>query len=86
MMHLHIFVPTSPSLSSIFIKGTLLIDTTDCIGGRWLTFESCIFYEHHHKYWNDITCSPWDHSCRIFDLDTNQWGTSPYVIVWSSTW
>ena len=32
MMHLHIFVPTSPSLSSISIKGVLLIDTKDCIG------------------------------------------------------
>ena len=32
MMHLHIFVPTSPPLSSIFIKGVLLIDTKDCIG------------------------------------------------------
>ena len=32
MMHLHIFVPTSPPLSLIFIKGVLLIDTKDCIG------------------------------------------------------
>jgi hypothetical protein len=31
-MHLHIFVSTSPPLSSIFIKGVLLIDTKDCIG------------------------------------------------------
>ena len=29
---LHIFVPTSPPLSSIFIKGVHLIDTKDCIG------------------------------------------------------
>ena len=32
MMHLHIFVPTSPPLSSISIKGVHLIDTKDCIG------------------------------------------------------
>ena len=43
--------------------------------GRWLTFESCIFYGQHHICWNDT-------SCRIFDLDTNWWGTSPYVIAW----
>jgi hypothetical protein len=50
--------------------------------GRWLTLESCIFYGHHHIWWNDITCSPWNTSCRIFDLDTNWWGTSPYIIAW----
>ena len=32
MMYFHIFVPTSPPLSSISIKGVLLIDTKDCIG------------------------------------------------------
>ena len=32
IMHLHIFVPTSPPLSSISIKGVHLIDTKDCIG------------------------------------------------------
>jgi hypothetical protein len=32
--------------------------------------------EWHHLY------SSWDASCRIFDLDTNQWDTSPYVIAW----
>ena len=47
--------------------------------GRWLTLESCIFYGHHHMWWNDTACNPWDTSCRIFDLDTNWWGTSPYV-------
>jgi hypothetical protein len=46
-----------------------------------LILESCIFMDT-SKYWNDTTCSPWDHSCRIFDLDTNQWGTSPCVIAW----
>ena len=49
---------------------------------RWLTLESCIFYGHPHICWNDTTCSPWDISCRIFDLDTNKGGTSPYVIAW----
>ena len=43
--------------------------------GRWLTLESCIFYGQHHICWNDT-------SCRIIDLDTNWWGTSPYVIAW----
>ena len=32
MMYFHIFVSTSPPLSSISIKGVLLIDTNDCIG------------------------------------------------------
>ena len=32
MMHFHIFVPISPPLSSISIKGVLLIDTKDYIG------------------------------------------------------
>jgi hypothetical protein len=45
--------------------------------GRWLTLESFIFYGHHHICWNDTTRSPWDTSCRIFDLDTNWWDTSP---------
>ena len=37
----------SPHLSSIFIKGVLLIDANVCIWGRWLRLESCIFYGHH---------------------------------------
>ena len=37
----------SPPLSSIFIKGVLLIDAKVCIWGRWLRLESCIFYGHH---------------------------------------
>ena len=24
--------------------------------GKWLILESCIFYGHHHKCWNDTTC------------------------------
>ena len=34
-------------LSSISIKGVLLIDAKVCIWGRWLRLESCIFYGHH---------------------------------------
>ena len=37
----------SPPLSSISIKGVLLIDTKVCIWGRWLRLESCIFDGHH---------------------------------------
>ena len=37
----------SPPLSSISIKGVLLIDAKECIWGRWLRLESCIFYGHH---------------------------------------
>ena len=37
----------SPPLSSISIKGVLLIDVKVCIWGRWLRLESCIFYGHH---------------------------------------
>ena len=36
-----------PPLSSISIKGVLLIDAKICIWGRWLRLESCIFYGHH---------------------------------------
>ena len=37
----------SPPLSSISIKGVLLIDAKVCIWGRWLRLESCVFYGHH---------------------------------------
>ena len=37
----------SPPLSSISIKGVLLIDAKVCIWGRRLRLESCIFYGHH---------------------------------------
>ena len=36
----------SPPLSSIFIKGVLLIDAKVYVWGRWLRLESCIFYGH----------------------------------------
>ena len=35
----------SPPLSSISIKGVLLIDAKVCIWGRWLKHESCIFMD-----------------------------------------
>ena len=34
-------------LSSISIKGVLLIDAKVCIWGRWMRLESCIFDGHH---------------------------------------
>ena len=37
----------SPPLSSISIKGVLLIDAKVCIWGKWLRLESCIFVGHH---------------------------------------
>ena len=37
----------SPPLSSISIKGELLIDAKVNVWGRWLRLESCIFYGHH---------------------------------------
>ena len=37
----------SPPLSSISIKGVLLIDAKVCIWGRWLKLESCIIDGHH---------------------------------------
>ena len=73
----------SPPLSSIFIKGVLLIDAKVCIWGRWMMLESCIFLWTSLDYWNDTTCiASWDTTHRIFDLDTNWWDTSPYVIAW----
>ena len=77
----------SPPLSLIFIKGVLLIDAKVCIWGRWLRLESCIFYGHHLIVGMtplvDTTCkTSWDTTHRIFDLDTNWWETSPYVIAW----
>ena len=59
MMHLHVFVPTSPPLSSIFIRGVLLIDTKDCIGvDGW--YLNLAFFMETTKCWNDTTCSPCD--------------------------
>ena len=37
----------SPPLSSIFIKGVLLIDAKVCIWDRWLRHESCISDGHY---------------------------------------
>jgi hypothetical protein len=63
-------------------KGVHLIVTKDCIWGRWLRLEFCIFDGHHHMCWNDITWIALEIPHGIFDLDTNRWGTSPYVIAW----
>ena len=77
------YLCTNPSSFVInFHKRCVSLDTKGCSRERWLILESCIFYGHYHICWNDTTCSPWDTSCRIFDLDTNWWGTSPYVITW----
>ena len=47
----------SPTLSSISIKGVLLIDAKACIWGRWLRLESSFLMDT-TIYWNDATCSP----------------------------
>ena len=87
----HIFVPISPPLSSISIKGMSyqlnhlipiwksvhLIVTKDRIWDRWLRLESCIFDGHHHMCWNDITWIALEIPHRIFDLDIIWWGTPP---------
>ena len=77
----------SPPLSSISIKGMLLIDAKVCIWGRWLRLESYIFYGHHlivgmTSLVDTIYRASWDTTHRIFDLDTNLWDTSPYAIAW----
>ena len=58
-------------------KGVHLIVTKDCIWGRWLRLEFCIFDGHHHMCWNDITWIALEIPHRIFDLDTIWWGTPP---------
>ena len=58
-----------------FHKRCASLDTKGGTRDRWLTFESCIFYGHH-------LYSSLDTTYTIFDLDTNRWGTSPYVIAW----
>ena len=60
----------SPPLSSIFIKGVLLIDAKACIevdswGLNFAIFDGHFqILESHHLY------SSWDTTYRIFDLDT----------------
>ena len=44
----------SPPLSSISIKGVLLIDAKVCIWGRWLRLEYFLWTS--LDYWNDTTC------------------------------
>ena len=64
-----------------FHKRCASLDIKGCIGvDGW--HLNLAFFMDTTICWNDTTCIPWDHSCRIFDLDTNRWGTSPYVIAW----
>ena len=82
MMHFHIFVLTSPPLSSMSIKDVLLIDTKDCIGvDGWHLNLAFLWTSLHMLEWHHLDSS-WDTTHRIFDLDTNRWDTSPYVIAW----
>ena len=46
----------SPPLSSISIKGELLIDAKVYVWGRWLRLESYIFYGHHLYSSLDTMC------------------------------
>jgi hypothetical protein len=64
-------------LSSIFIKGMLLIDAKAYIGvDDW--------HLNLHFWWTPphTLYSSWDTTHRIFDLHTNWWDTSSYVIAW----
>ena len=77
----HIFVPISPPLLSISIKGVHLIDTKGCIGvDGWHLNLAFLWTPLHMLEWHHLYIS-WDTTYRIFDLDPNRWGTSPYVIV-----
>jgi hypothetical protein len=78
----HVFVPISPPLSPIFIKDVLLIDAKAYIGvDGWGLKLAFLWTLPHILEWHHL-CSFWDTTYRIFDLDTNWWGTSPYVIAW----
>ena len=92
MSNLYFFVSISPkAFISLYNLFSFVINFHKRFGsywckrlhwGRWLMLESCIFMditwllEWHHLY------SSWDTTYRIFDLDTNLWDTSPYVIAW----
>ena len=82
----------SPPLSSISIKGVLLIDAKACFWidgwGLYLAFFMDITWllEWHHLKIPLLTCTTcilcrafWDTTHRIFDLDINLCDTSPYV-------
>ena len=78
-----IVISLSQSLPFVinFHKRCASLDTKGCI---WVDgwHLNLAFFMDTSKYWNDTICSPWDTSCKIFDLDTNRWDTSPYVIAW----
>ena len=65
----------SPPLSSISIKGVLLIDAKVWIWGRWLRLWILHFLWTSLECWNDTTCilcrASRDTTHRIFDLDIN---------------
>jgi hypothetical protein len=72
----------SPPLSPISIKGVFFIDANASIRvDSWhlnlhFWWTSSHLLEWHHLY------SLWDTTHKIFDLDTNWWDISPYVIAW----
>ena len=81
-MHFHIFVSTSPPLSSISIKDVILIDTKDSIGvDGW--YLNLVFFMDTTTYvgMTPLVALEIPH-VGSFDLDTNWWDTSPYVIAW----
>jgi hypothetical protein len=72
----------SPPLSSISIKGVLLIDAKASIRvDSWHLNLHFLWTPSHMLEWHHLY-SLWDTTHRIFDLDTNWWDTSPYVIAW----
>jgi hypothetical protein len=69
-------------LSSIFIKGMLLIDAKASIAvDGWHLSLHFWWTPSHMLEWHRLY-SFWDTTYRIFHLDTNWWDTSPYVIAW----
>ena len=72
----------SPPLSSIFTKRCASLDTKGCIEvDGWHLNLAFLWTSLHMLEWHHLDSS-WDTTHRIFDLDTNRWGTSPYVIAW----
>jgi hypothetical protein len=60
----------------------LLIDVKASIGvDGWHLNLHFLWTQSHMLEWHHLY-SLWDTTHRIFDLDTNWWDTSPYVIVW----
>ena len=75
------FVSISPPLSSISIKGMPLLIQRVALRDRWLTLESS-FFMYTTICWDDTTIALEITRVGSFDLDTNWWGASPYVIAW----